>query len=347
MPKTSSPKTCSCRPRTLALALLGALVSLASPAPAQAPDSAQPGAETAAKEQFSRAVKLYKEGKAEQALPLFLEVANATRSPNARLYVGHCLVQLHKYVEAYRAFALTVKETGQRNSDKYDATREAAQAQLAVLSARVARLVISLADIPQGLAVAVDGTSVEEKELGAQLALEPGAHSIEARADGVVGVKREVNIEDGEVKTITLSFQKLEPGPPKAEATTSRAPAPTPAQADTSAHGGTLRTLGFVAGGVGVAGFAVFTVAGLSAKSTYDQLSRECGSAGCADSAHRDAIDRGKSQQTVANLGLIVGAVGIAAGGTLLLLGLSQHPDTGASVALAPGGGTISYLGTF
>jgi hypothetical protein len=322
-------------------------MSLTVPVWAQAADGAPATAEAATKQRFAEAVKLYKGGKAAQALPMFVEVADATHSPNARLYVGHCLAQLGKYAEAYRAFALTVKETGQANGDKYQETREAAQAQLAQLGERVGRLVIVLGEIPSGLTVAVDGARVEEKELGTQLILEPGTHGVAAQADGMAPVKRQVNLDGGEVKTITLSFHKLDAAPPKAGATTGPAPMSAQPRADTATRGGTLRTLGFVAGGVGVAGFAVFTVAGLAAKGTYDHLNRECGAAGCADSAHRNAIDRGKLQQTIANVGLAVGIVGVAAGGTLLVLSRSKHEESSASIALVPGGGCVSYRGAF
>ncbi len=347
MPKTSCPKTSSCPARAAIIVLLSALVvGSPRPASAQTAEAAPPATEAAAKERFSQAVKLFKEGKTEEALSAFRAVADATHSPNARLYVGHCLVQLHRYAEAYRAFLLTIKEAGQVGNDKYEPAREAAQAQLSALGQRVARLVISLTDVPPGLAVTVDGTSLEERELGTELVLEPGPHRIEAQAAGMAGVTRQVNVDGGEIKTITLSLHKLEAGTQKNPAPPTPSPGPAAPRATTSPGAG-LRTFGLVIGGVGVAGFAVSLGTGLSAKRTYDDLNRECGAAGCADSAHRNAIDRGKSLQTAANVGLVVGAVGVATGTTLFVVGLSKRPDSGVSAAVAPGGGTVVYHGTF
>jgi hypothetical protein len=343
MAKTSCPTSCSIRARAFVLALAG----LAPTAHAQKPPSAPPVADAAAKDEFARAVKLFKAGQAEEALPLFQEVSRATRSPNAHLYVGHCLVRLRRHAEAYRAFAATIKEIGEQPDDKYEPTREAAQAQLSALAPRVARLVLSLADVPHGLAVRVDDAPVEERELGSQLALEPGSHRVDARAQGMAPIERLVNIDGGEVKTITLSFRPVDKGQRGSDIAPPRPSDAARSTAGGPGAGGATRTLGFIAGGVGIAGFAVFTVAGLNAKSVYDELSKECGNGGCTDPAHRDDMSRGKSLQTAANIGLVVGVVGIAASGTLMIISLSQPRATGTSLALAAGAGTVSCRGSF
>ena len=104
-------------------------------------------------------------------------------SPNARLNVALCLEQLGKNVEAYKEMLHTMKEAGARNDGKYQQTRDAAEAELAVLNVRVAKLVVTLADSPPGLAITVDGVPVEASDIGGSLLLEPGAHKIEAAAD--------------------------------------------------------------------------------------------------------------------------------------------------------------------
>ena len=110
-----------------------------------------------------------------------------------------------------------------------------------------------------------------------------------------------------------------------------------------------MRTAAFIAGGVGVAGFALFTIAGLGAKSTFNRMSDVCGSAGCSDPGQIDEIDKGRSQQTLANVGLAVGVVGLAAGATLFILSRNPNGDPAATVAVSglPGGGALSYSGRF
>ena len=295
-----------------------------------------------AEAKFNSALRLFKAGKMADALPVFREVADGSGSPNARLYTGHCLQQLGKYVEAHRAFTAVVKQTTQRGDTKYETTREAALAQLGLLEPRIAKIVVSLADVPSGLAVTLDGTALEEKDLGSPIVVEPGLHKIEGRATEMAPVSRDVNVDAGESKTTILAFKKLETAPapepaPKVEVSTSK-PFPT-------------RTVGFVVGGVGVAGMAVFTVAGLMAKSTFNRMNDVCGTAGCSEPAQLGDIDKGRSQQTLANVGLVVGLVGLTAGATLVILGgRQQGNDPSSTVAISGtpgGGGAISYMGKF
>src|SRR5258706_5369724 len=206
-------------PRTFAQGIAVLLVaSNLTPAWAQAaptvPAPAAPGAtadEAAIKARFAAALKLHKAGKFDEALPMFRELVQATQSPNARLYVGLCLEQLGKHSEAYKEMAQTVKEASLHGDAKYDQTREAAQSELAVLNVRVGKLVVTLPETPPGLLVNVDGAPIAERDLGTSLVLEPGGHRVEATATGLTPVTREVTVEGGETRTVTIAFSKPEP----------------------------------------------------------------------------------------------------------------------------------------
>jgi hypothetical protein len=346
MEKRSFPANCEVVRRSLAV--LTAAAILAAPlAPARAAGADEPavGADSAAKAKFADALKLYKSGNVAEALPLFREVAESTRSPNAELYVGYCLAQTAKRTDAYRAFALVLKQISEHPDEKYEPTREAAETQLAILNVRLAKLVILIADVPPGVAVTLDGVAVEEKTLGSSIVVEPGTHHIEASATGLSPVRRDVSLEGGELKTLNLSLKKTEQAQ-----SSPLAPAPAASPAATSGppedkH--PIRTAGYVTGAVGVAGVAVFAITGLMAKSTFNTLDRECGAAGCSDSGHQNDIDRGKSLQTIANVGLVVGVVGLVGGGTMVLLGGGKHKESGARVSLSSGGGFVTYGGSF
>jgi len=319
--------------------------SLAAPQGPTGADNGRPAMDNATAEtKFNSGLRLFKAGKMADALPIFREVADANGSPNARLYIGHCLQQLGKYVEAHKAFTAVVKQTTQRGDTKYEQTREAALAQLGLLEPRIAKIVVSLADVPSGLAVKLDGAPIEEKDLGSPIVVEPGAHKVEGTATDMVPVSRDVSVDAGESKTTILTFKKAEaPAPAAPEPVVAKPEAP-------PSKPFPVRTVGFVAGGVGVAGLAVFTVAGLAAKSTFHRMSDTCGAAGCSDPGQLSEIDKGRSQQTMANIGLAVGVVGLAAGATLIILGGRSHgndPSSTVAVSGLPGGGSISYTGKF
>jgi hypothetical protein len=106
-----------------------------------------------------------------------------------------------------------------------------------------------------------------------------------------------------------------------------------------------LRTAGFVAAGVGGLGLVTFVVAGLSAKSAYHELEQDCGGARCSDSQHQSDVERGKTWQTIANVGLIAGGVGAVTGGALLYFGYRDANHT--ALALVPGGAVLTTRGKF
>src|SRR5262249_40930532 len=113
-----------------------------------------------------------------------------------------------------------------------------------------------------------------------------------------------------------------------------------------SGGGQTMRTVGLVVGGTGVAGLAVFTVTGLMLKSKVQDLEAQCPN-GCTDAEHLGQVDRARTLQTTANVGLVVGLVGIGVGTTLFVLGQSKGGDNAVSVSAANGGATVSYAGHF
>ena len=305
-----------------------------TPARARGADATSPDATESAKV-FADAVKAFKAANAKEALPNFERVAASTKSPNAQLYVGYCLAELGRHREAHKAFSLTIQYALALKDRRYDATREAAQEQVLALNLRLAKLVLSFVDAPPSLSVLVDGDPVPANELGSPIVLEPGAHHIRATADGAPPIERDETIEAGGSKTLTLSFPKIP----------EKSPTPEPFRL-TRNNDGTLRMLGFVSGGVAVAGLSVFAITGLKARSIHSQLESECPH-GCSDANHLDLVGRGKSMQTVANVSLAIGAVSAAASATLLYFGYRQSGSAEASVAVERGGLSLQYRGAF
>jgi tetratricopeptide (TPR) repeat protein len=328
------------RPSVLALAV--PYYALAARADPETP-RLSPSVTAEQKERFTAASQLYKQGRIEQALGSFEQVFESTRSPNAGLYVGHCLVKLTRYVEAYDAFSTTLKEIGKQEGDEYEATREAALAQLSWLTVRVTKLVITVSSLPPDLAVRVDGSTLDPSGLGRELILLPGPHRIEASAPSVQPVTREIEATAGETRIITLWFEKVASVPPPPPL-----PSSTPAPARRGdEHQPIMVFSGFAAAGAGTAGLALFAIAGLAAKNAYDNLARECRPGACSDLEHRDRISNGKTHQRLANIGLGVGVAGLLAGATLLYFGYSGSAERGVAVELEPHAARVGYRAAF
>jgi hypothetical protein len=105
-----------------------------------------------------------------------------------------------------------------------------------------------------------------------------------------------------------------------------------------------LRTYAYIAGGVGLAGLATLAVFGTLAHGTYDDLQNACPNGACPPSKQGE-VSSGKTQETLANVGLAVGIVGVAAGATLFVISLRKAP-AGPSAAIVAGPSWVGIRGT-
>jgi len=112
--------------------------------------------------------------------------------------------------------------------------------------------------------------------------------------------------------------------------------------------GAALRTAGYIAGGVGLAGFILFAVAGIGAKNAHDRLDEACAAGRCTDVSRDADIADGKRLQTAANIGLATGLTGLGLGATLIVLGSHSTSDVMPTVgSSSPSGGMINFAGRF
>ena len=94
-------------------------------------------------------------------------------------------------------------------------------------------------------------------------------------------------------------------------------------------------TVSWIAWGVGVAGFATFAIFGSMAESAADDLDA-CRPL-CPQSL-KDRADGGERDETIANVGLVVGALGIVGGGVAWIVSAAAGSDDphAARVLVAP-----------
>jgi hypothetical protein len=98
-----------------------------------------------------------------------------------------------------------------------------------------------------------------------------------------------------------------------------------------------MRIGAYVAGGIGVLGFATAAISGAMASSTYGDLNSACSNGPCPSSKAGE-ISSGKTQETLANVGLVVGALGVGAGVTLFMLSMPKGaPAANAGLFVSPG----------
>ncbi|MEJ7733313.1 MAG: tetratricopeptide repeat protein [Polyangiaceae bacterium] len=339
--------------RPLRIALLGAAL-LAAPLPAREA-AAQPTAAQPSKEQvkkatghFEKGSRLYDQKKFALALTEFKSSYDSVKSPNSHLYVARCMAALGETREAWLEFDATANEADERakTEEKYVPTRDTARLERDELNAKIGLVTVEVKNADPTAKLRVAGNDVAAERWGKPVPVAPGDVEVVLEPASGAAVRQQVAVAAGESKQVSVDA-----APPAAPVPVAATSADADVDAGLPTDRSKLRPWAYVAGGVGVAGLVMFTVAGLMSRSTYSELEDSCGNGPCASERQSD-IDAGQTQQTLANVGLVVGIVGVGAGVTLFFLsrgGSVAPPTETGKVTLTPeiGLGRAGVRGTF
>jgi hypothetical protein len=208
------------------------------------------------------------------------------------------------------------------------------------------------------VSVKLDGNVVPDAIGGAPVSLDPGRHELSAESPGRPPVTRVIMAQQGvQNRVVELDFS--EPAPAAASAV---------APVDAGAGGGTnLRPYAYVAWGVGAVGFGMFAVLGTLGRADEKALKDDCPSVTnepnlvmnpgvCLESDAAQRKDDYEQKFLLADVGLVTGIVGAAAGTVLFLVsgdGSSEPSDSGDAAKLqldvspTPGGAFATVAGAF
>lgn len=326
--------------RLFSLLLFASLLAAPALASAQGSD-----AKAAAQALFDDGRRLMEEGKLAEACRKLEGSQKLDPGAGTLLNLAACYERNGQTASAWVTYKDAAAASAERHPDWVERANEKAAALEPVLS----RLTIAVAAETPGLEVVRDGVTVAAGVLGAALPVDPGPHTIVARAPGYE--RFEVTVTVGPSKDQqTVTVPALTPeARPDAGAKAAPAPviAPPPRGPDAGGdRGSTQRAAGIVGVGLGVVGLGVGGIwgaiamgkksdAGDPAYCTSD-LSR-CNAEGVA------MIDDARSAATISTIGFVAGGV-LAAGGLVLFLTAPSNAPSGASahrpaVALRAGTG--------
>ncbi|WP_437618752.1 PEGA domain-containing protein [Sorangium sp. So ce1151] len=181
-----------------------------------------------------------------------------------------------------------------------------------VVSAEDVDASLRVESTPGGAHVIIDGRGVGRTPWEGRLPL--GEHAIEVRAAGFLLAKQAVRLERRKQREVQVVLER-EPDPEGERRTRNIA-----------------ATVGY---GVGAAGLGLLAVTGGLALKEVGEVRSRCGGTSCPQS-EREKLDEAGDLGTLATVGLVVGAVGVA-GGTAALFVL--QPSGGDRRPGAPGGG--------
>ena len=308
------------------------------------PSRAQAGPSEQASALLERGVDLRVDKRDAEALELF-EKANAlSPSPRAMAQIGLAEQALGRWVAAEQHLSAALASKDDPWIRKFSAALEDG---LRVVRSHLASLQVEVN--VTGAEVWVNGVVVATTPMREPVRVPAATAVIAVRAPGHVSAEVRRNIEAGQLirETITLVATQ----PPRDEQHGGMAP-PGPARpgkpvqpkADTkpieTAGGSSTRTWGYVAGGVGLAGFAATGVLAAMAVSKTSDLPQGCNddpAHGCTPS-QGDDINTARGYARIANVTFGVGILGVGLG-TLLLLQAPAPTEHAGRVQVLPTAG--------
>jgi hypothetical protein len=320
------------------------LVSALASASGVSPLEATPEQKKGAMDHFTTGKRAFESKEWAKAVAELRASLSLVDSPNARLELARALRDSDQRSDAWTEYGRAIEKATllAAKEERYAKTAEAATSEREELEAKLALVTVSVAHAPAGASLKVGGRQFSQSQWSGPIVTTPGAVDVIlvdaddkelARKSVSVAVGDDVPVAiDGATAPGAVSNGKDDSDADKPDNSegSRRAADVSPTSEPTS-----LRPYAYVAGGLGVAGVATFAIFGLMSNSVYSDLQSAC-HPGCPPDK-RGEVSRGRMEQTVANIGLGAGLVGLAAGATLWFLSVPQDTrSSGAALVLAP-----------
>ncbi len=316
------------RARRLVAPLLLASSLLAAPRGALA-QSAENAA--AAEALFREGKALIKDGKVAEGCAKLEASQRLDPAAGTLLNLADCHEALGHTASAWAEFS-TAAGNAKRKGDTERET--VARGRADALEPRLVRIQVNVpaASRVPGLEVKRDGVLLDPATWGSATPVDPGPHVITATAPGKREMRQTLDAQ-GEGKIVPFDLQPLADAP----ATPPPGPKPagpiTPPVKDTAPPpSSSLKTIGIVTGGVGVAGLLTGSVLGLIARGKWADAS--CPNNICPTQAQQDDAVAAKGLANGATYAFIAGGVLAAAGVALVIAAPSSAAPAKATATL-------------
>ncbi|MBI5537369.1 MAG: hypothetical protein HY898_31895 [Deltaproteobacteria bacterium] len=307
-------------------------------------------------DQSALAETLFREGKRlmdlknyNEACPKFADSYKTEAATGTLLALALCHEAQGKTASAWAEYndaAARARNEGSKDREQAARDRAAAlESKLSKLTLRIASETASL----QGLTVKRDGAVQPSAAWGVPVPVDPGDHTIDVSAPARLAFHTVIQVgPGGDRKEVTVPALLAAPAdqPPVASTQPTTQPQPPirpepgPAPVEGS-QTSTLRTAGWVVGGLGVVGLGLGTVFAVQAMGKNSDSKSDCSGDACGPQGFSDRTDA-VSAGNRATVGFLIGGALVAGGVTMILLGGSSSDPKSARLRAAPAVGTGS-----
>lgn len=287
-------------PALSALALAG--LSLVGSTLVASPARAEPSADDLAHARtvFNEGLALAYANNCAAALPKYREVASIKMTPQVAFAIAECEERTGKLVSALGNYRLA--QSSAAGDPKAEKAVESAPDRITALEARIPKLTVKRGKNADDVAVVIDATEVGASLVGTPVDVDPGPHTVIAKRRGEEVAKQTVSVAEKETKTFTLDVPA------------DSVVAPQNGGDPSADQGGRSKVPGYVlvaGGGASVIVSAIFI--GLRA-GTISDLNAACGGTSSCPKSSSSIADKGKTYTGVAEITMLAGVGGLAAG---------------------------------
>lgn len=257
---------------------------------------------------------------------------------NVRVELAECYAQHGRTASAWAQY----REAARSARDAGDSALEAAARQKAkALEDQLSYVTVNTWK-GQEVMVTRDGAPIEEAVLGTAIPLDPGSHVITASAPGKRGWSKRIELgSHGDHVTVAVPVlpDDVSLSPDLRE---SVALPPEPVKQAT--FDSVQRTLGLVAGALGIAGVATGALFGVKAASDWSEAKAQCTAFPyCGEDGARLAKEA-KASALISTIGFVTGVAGLS-GGALLWFTAPRSPER-TSTSVGVGVGNVQVRGS-
>jgi hypothetical protein len=289
------------------------------------------------------------QGQPEEALALYLGAHQIMHVPTTGIEVARTYAILGKLVEARDAALEVLRVPAVPDEpNPFRVARAAAEELARKLAERIPQLRVQIVprEAAERATLNIDGRLIPPAAMSLPQALNPTEHLVQVTAPGFQPAERRLTLASSERKSLLIMLEAAPSGARPERAAAAQRPAPVPLGDQEPAGRGQKRLpwpvwLGI---GVGGAGLATGTVAGIISLSRYQAAKRHCDGHTCTPEARRDR-DASMVAANVSNVGFALGAAGAVLAVTSWWISSRPSQPALGSVGWVPvsGGGMVRW----
>lgn len=317
MPRTLIPSALFSALLFAEMAVVSAILLIPGTASAQDDDTLRE-----ARGKFQKGLELKHAGDYGSALKLFREVGQIKMTPQVRYHIATCEENLGQLVAALGGYELALAQSEGMHPDFIAEV----QGSIDDLNARIPKLSITRAEGSEAAQIELDGVQLGENSIDAETPVDPGPHTVTAKAPGFEDYQKTVTVSEGTVEVVAVELVRLSKG---------RGGAADSGGVVVDSEPKDFGAWPYVVGGAGAAGLVVGGSLLGVALGKFGKQKDLCGGdvKDCqAPQSDRDEVDRLGKQASGFEaggwIGIGVGAVGLGAGVAMLVMSSGEKEAT-------------------